>query len=50
MKKVIEDDELPDEIDFSNAVRGKYPARVENGSKMILLEPDITKVFQIQSQ
>lgn len=45
MKKAIDEEEMPAEIDFSYAVRGKYAGRVANGATMVLLEPDITKVF-----
>jgi len=45
MKKSIDDAEMPEEIDFSNSVRGKFAGRVANGTTMVLLEPDVTKVF-----
>ncbi len=45
MKKAIDDGEMPQEIEFSNAVRGKYAGRIANGATMVLLDPDIIEVF-----
>lgn len=45
MKKAIEEDEMPAEIDFSNAIRGKYASRVLQGGAMVLLEPDVAEAF-----
>jgi len=45
MRKAIDVDEMPEEIDFSNAVRGKYAGRVAEGATMVLLEPEMTKAF-----
>jgi hypothetical protein len=45
MKKAIDDGEMAQEIDFSNAVRGKYAGRIANGATMVLLDPDIIEVF-----
>ncbi len=33
------------EYDFSKGVRGKYAGRVENGSNLVLLEPEVAKYF-----
>ena len=33
------------EYDFSNAVRGKYAARYAKGTNIVVLEPDVAKVF-----
>lgn len=45
MKKAIDDLEMPEEIDFSNAERGRYAKRIATGTSMVLLEPDMTNVF-----
>jgi len=45
MKKAIDEDEMPAEIDFSNAERGRYAARVGAGVRMVILEPDVTEFF-----
>jgi hypothetical protein len=37
--------EIP-EIDFSGGVRGKYYERYKQGTNVVLLEPDLAKVFR----
>jgi hypothetical protein len=44
-KKQIDKDEMLDEYDFSNGVRGKYVSRLLNNQNVIVLEPDVAKVF-----
>ena len=34
-----------DDYDFSTAVRGKYARRYAQGTNVVLLEPDVAKVF-----
>jgi len=49
MKKAIkqhEDDEMLPEYDFSKGVRGKYAKRYAEGTNLILLAPDVYKVFK----
>lgn len=41
----LEEDEIP-ETDFSGGVRGKYYERTMQGSNVVLLEPDVAKVFR----
>jgi len=41
----IEEDDIP-EIDFSGGVRGKYYERYQQGTNIVLLEPDLAKVFR----
>lgn len=41
----FEDDDIP-ETDFSGGVRGKYYDRAVQGSNVVLLEPDVAKVFR----
>ncbi len=41
-------DELREEYDFSQmagGVRGKYAAQCQKGTKLVMLEPDVAKVF-----
>ncbi len=38
-------DGMRTEYDFSGGVRGKYAARYRKGTNLILLEPDVAKVF-----
>ena len=33
------------EYDFSHGVRGKYAKKYDDGSNIILLDPDVTKLF-----
>ena len=44
-KKQNKKDEMLDEYDFSNGVRGKYVGRLMKNSNVIILEPDVAKVF-----
>ena len=39
------DDDIP-EIDFTGGVRGKYYERYRQGTNVVLLEPDLAKVFR----
>jgi hypothetical protein len=36
---------MRDEFDFSQAERGKYARRYANGRNVVVLEPDVAKVF-----
>ena len=38
-------DEPRPEYDFRAGVRGKYADRYKEGSKLVLLEPDVAKAF-----
>ena len=38
-------DTMRDEYDFTGAVRGKYAARVAQGTNIVKLDPDVAKVF-----
>jgi len=49
MKKTVKpkpDDEMLPEYDFSKGVRGKYAKRYAEGTNIVLLEPDVAKVFK----
>lgn len=39
------DQEMREEYDFSGGVRGKYAARYAEGTNVVLLDPDVMKVF-----
>lgn len=41
----LEDHDIP-ETDFSGGVRGKYYERAMHGTNVVLLEPDVAKVFR----
>ena len=46
MKKAPEkNNEMLREYDFSRGVRGKYTRRYARGSNVVVLEPDVAKVF-----
>ncbi len=46
MKKVRKkNNEMLREYDFSQGVRGKYARRYATGSNVVVLEPDVAKVF-----
>jgi hypothetical protein len=40
------DDDLRDHYDFSGGVRGKHFKRFREGTNLILLAPDVAKVFK----
>jgi hypothetical protein len=40
-----EDPEMLEEYDFSGGVRGKYAARFADGANVVVLDPDVAKVF-----
>jgi hypothetical protein len=37
--------EMLDEYDFSSGVRGKYASRYRQGTNVVVLDPDVAKVF-----
>lgn len=39
------DPAMLDEYDFSEGVRGKYAERFARGSNVVVLDPDVAKVF-----
>jgi hypothetical protein len=41
----IADDDMRPEYDFSNAVRGKYYERFRSSSNVVVLDPDVSRVF-----
>jgi hypothetical protein len=47
MDKIIGDD-MKKEYDFSKGVRGKYAKKYKAGTNLVLLEPDVAKVFKTQ--
>jgi hypothetical protein len=44
-RKTSDEPEMAPEYDFSEGVRGKYAGRFALGSNIIVLEPDVAKVF-----
>ena len=47
MKKVdkVLDTDMLEEYDFSKGVRGKYVDRLQEGSNVVILSPDVAEVF-----
>jgi hypothetical protein len=45
MRRMQKDPEMLEEYDFSNGVRGKYAKRYEEGTNIVVIEPDVAKVF-----
>ena len=45
MSKDPETDDLLPEYDFSGGVRGKYAARMAEGTNIVVIAPDLAKLF-----
>lgn len=41
----VDEDDIP-EMELSGGVRGKYYERYRQGTNVVLLEPDVAKVFR----
>ena len=41
-----DDREMLDEYDFNGGVRGKYVNRFQSGCNVVVLDPDVAKVFK----
>jgi hypothetical protein len=46
MRQESEDDDLEPEYDFSEAVRGKYYQRYQQGTNVVLLDADVAQAFK----
>jgi hypothetical protein len=46
MNQEPEEDDLEPEYDFTGAVRGKYYERYQQGSNVVLLDPDVAQAFK----
>jgi hypothetical protein len=44
-KKNGKKEEMLDHYDFSGGVRGKYVDRLKKSGQIVLLEPDVAKIF-----
>jgi hypothetical protein len=44
--KTVRNDDMRQEYDFTNAVRGKYFERARQGTNVVLLDPDVAAVFR----
>ena len=43
--KETAEEEMKEEYDFSDGVRGKYAERFAKGTNIVVLEPDVAKMF-----
>lgn len=46
MSQKPEQDTLREEYDFSRGVRGKHYTAYRQGTNLVLLEPDVAKIFK----
>lgn len=44
-QKMNDEEEMLEEYDFSEGVRGKYSARFARGANVVVLDPDVAEVF-----
>jgi len=45
MKRMPNDPDMLEEYDFSKGVQGKYFKRYVEGTNVVIIEPDVAKVF-----
>ena len=45
MKVMNNDPDMLEEYDFSDGVRGKYARRYEEGTNVVLIDPDVAEFF-----
>jgi hypothetical protein len=45
MRKMKNDPDMLEEYDFSGGVRGKYASRYEEGTNVVVIEPDVAEYF-----
>lgn len=45
MKRMRRDQDMLEEYDFSTGVQGKYAKRYEEGTNVVVIEPDVLKFF-----
>jgi hypothetical protein len=45
MKKMLKDPDMLEEYDFSTAVQGKYAKRYAQGTNVVVIDPDVAKIF-----
>lgn len=45
LKTMTNDPDIIEEYDFSGGIRGKYSKRYEQGSNVVVIEPDVAEYF-----
>jgi hypothetical protein len=48
MKKTLKDPEILEEYDFHKGIQGKYAKRYAEGTNVVVIDPDVAKVFPDQ--
>ncbi len=48
MKKMLNDNEMLEEYDFTNGIKGKYSNRYEEGTNIVMLDKDVMSYFPNQ--
>ena len=49
MQTMVNDPDMLEEYDFSQGVRGKYAERYAEGTNVVIIEPDLVKIFPDQA-
>ena len=45
MKRMSKDPDMLEEYDFSGGIRGKYAKRYEEGTNVVVIDPDVASIF-----
>jgi len=45
MKKMQKDSDLLEEYDFSKGIQGKYAKKYNEGTNVVVIDPDVAKFF-----
>jgi hypothetical protein len=45
MRKMQKDPDMLEEYDFSNGIQGKYAEKFEEGTNVVVIDPDVAKFF-----
>ena len=45
MKKIQKDSNMLEEYDFNKGIRGKYAKRYEEGTNIVVIDPDLVRFF-----
>jgi len=45
-RRAVRERDMSKEYDFSGGVRGKYARRYARGSNVVVLDPDVAKIFK----
>mgnify|MGYP001560837929 CR=1 FL=1 len=45
MKRMRKDQDMLEEYDFSKGIQGKYAEKFEEGTNVVVIDPDVAKFF-----